>query len=294
MKGTAEQCRAGDVFLNFVEIIRRLRHPQSGCPWDKEQTHSSLRPYILEEVYEALEALDRGDDEMLCDELGDLLLQIVLHAQLASERSAFSIEDVIASVSAKMIRRHPHVFGSIKVDSAQDVIRNWESIKFKEREEKLQDGRDNSIPRSALSGVPKAAPALLQAQRLGEKAAKVSFDWTSLTGVKDKVEEERQEFLAELERVVTTVDHPLSPQSLSAEMRQRLEHELGDFFFALCQLARWLGLSAEDCLRTCCERFTVRFHTMEGDCDAPLTNLSEEALEELWQQAKQKIKNQER
>ena len=162
-----------EAFEKFVEVVAALRHPETGCPWDLEQDHKSIRPYTIEECYEVIEAIENEDDEELVLELGDLLLQVVLHAQIAKDRDAFSIKEVIEAVTKKMIDRHPHVFGDVKANNSDEVLKNWESLK---REEKKKKDPEKSI----LAGIPKAMPALLRAQRLGDKATKVNFDWSEI------------------------------------------------------------------------------------------------------------------
>lgn len=265
--------KSAELFAEFLRIIESLRNPKTGCPWDLQQTHHSLRPYLIEEAYETLEAIDENNDCELASELGDVLLQIVLHAQIAAERGVFSIEDVISRISEKMIRRHPHVFGNTVVSGASEVVQNWEKIKYEERKEKQKEEEKTSV----LSGVPAALPALFRAQRLGEKAAKVTFDWKSISGVWDKVKEE----LGELEAEITSRGDGGSTRNTDA-----IRHELGDLLFSICQLARWLDLNAEDCLRECCARFAGRFRALEESALKPLNQYSEEELEIRWQEAK--------
>jgi tetrapyrrole methylase family protein/MazG family protein len=257
----------GDKFSRLVEIMARLRGP-GGCPWDREQTHATLRPYLVEETYEVLEALDEGSPEAFREELGDLLLQIVFHAQLAAEEGRFTIGDVIESITEKLTRRHPHVFGDAKVKDAGEVLRNWSKIKADEREAKSRGRR-----RSVLDGVPSSAPALVQAQRLGEKASRVGFDWPAAIDVARKVREE----VAELEEAMATGD------------RARQEEELGDLLLALTSLARLLGLDAEMALRAAVRRFTGRFHFLEGrvrEAGRDIHGASAAELEALWDEAK--------
>ncbi len=261
-------------FLRFVEIVRALRNPDGGCPWDLEQTHLSLRPYLIEEAYEVLEAIDEGSDKQLADELGDVLLQVVLHAQVADDRKAFAIDQVLEAVSEKMIRRHPHVFGDVAVANSGEVLRNWEKIKSDERIANAEPEEKKSL----LAGVPPAMPALLRAQRLGEKAAKVSFDWSDIAGVRAKVSEELTELDAELAAYAAAPDR--------AAARPRVEEELGDLLFSLCQLARWLGVNAEDSLRSASGRFVSRFEQMEALATGPISELSSAEMEALWERAK--------
>lgn len=279
-------------FSHFVDIVKALRDPIGGCPWDLEQTHQTLRPYLIEEAYEVLEAIENGDQTELCSELGDLLLQVVLHAQLADEHGKFSINDVISGITEKMIRRHPHVFGDVKVENSQEVLHNWEAIKQTERQGNV--GSSTSF----VTGVPVSLPALLRAQRLGEKAAKAKFDWKSVVGVWKKVEEEMTELQGELNPFLSLEkDAPergssaYPPAFFTQEQRACLEHELGDVLFSLCQLSRFLGLSAEGSLRACCERFIARFQEMERAADGPLQDLSEDELEKLWDNAKRKLES---
>lgn len=242
-------------------ICARLRAPD-GCPWDREQTHASLRNNLLEECYEVLEALDAEDMERLGEELGDLMMQVYLHAQLAREEGAFDLADVFAGISAKLIRRHPHVFGKTSVASSAEVLRNWEAIKSAERAEEGDKG-------SLLDGVPKTLPALAYAQAIGRRAARVGFDWTRVEEVWAKVEEE----MAELRR---------------ARPEERAE-ELGDLLFALVNLARWLGVEAEDALRATNAKFHRRFAWLERQARAsgrPLEQLPMAEMDALWEEAK--------
>jgi MazG family protein len=266
----------GEIFTAFVEVVRRLRDPNGGCPWDLEQDHNSLRPYLLEEAYETLEAIEQKDDSELVKELGDLLLQVVLHAQVAKDRRAFDIGAVVSGISEKMIRRHPHVFGDKTVNSASEVLKNWEQIKQSEKPKEDQ---------SALSGVPKAMPALLRAQRLGEKAANNHFDWENAAEVVEKIHEELNELQAELSQVELAV----TSSKLSSDQSTRIKEELGDLLFALVQLSRKLGFSAEDALHGCSDRFAARFKTMESlirQGEKPLAERTADELEALWQNAK--------
>lgn len=265
-----------DEFKRFVEIIRALRDPVTGCPWDKEQTHKTIRQYLIEESYELLEAIDNEDDAHFAEELGDVLLQVVLHAQIAADRGAFTIDDVVQKIADKMVRRHPHVFGETVVADSAEVKRNWETIKAEERKEKAQD-------HSLLAGVPKTLPALNRAQRLGEKAAKVHFDWEKIPEVWAKISEELGELKVEVDAIAA------NPKAATADQKKRIEHELGDLCFALTQLARWTGVSAEDSLRTCCDRFMQRFALMEKIAKKPLEEHSPSELDQLWNEAKRQL-----
>jgi MazG family protein len=235
---------AARLFREFVAIVRALRTPGTGCPWDLEQTHQTLRPYLIEEAYEVLDALDRGDDGHLREELGDLLLQIVLHAQMADDRGAFAITDVIRGIAEKMVRRHPHVFEGVRVSGSADVVRNWEQIKATERQ---AAGKATG----SLAGLPPGLPALMRAQRLGEKANKAGQEPDNL----DETFARAKEALAYLEKAA---------HAPSAENRAHGEQVMGDLLFDLCQIARRLGVNAEDSLRAGNRRFVERFQAEEN------------------------------
>lgn len=247
----------------FQETVARLRAPE-GCPWDREQTHQTLRSGLLEETYEVLAALDEEDNELLCEELGDLLMQIAMHVQIATEEGSFRFAEVISGIDAKLRRRHPHVFGDLKVQGTEEVLHNWESIKEDERAKK------GHAYRSRLDGVPVILPALARAQALSDRAARDGFDWPNVDGVLDKVSEEVGEL-----RTVTD--------------QERQTNELGDLLFAVVNVARWLGIDAESALRSTCERFTRRYGEMERRAqarDMRLADLSLVELEALWQRIK--------
>jgi len=250
-----------DAFSTLVDIIARLRAPD-GCPWDKQQTHLSLKPNLLEECYEALEAIDEGDDRKLCEELGDILMQIALHSQIGQEDGQFSVEDVLRSINTKLIRRHPHVFGTTKVSSSQDVIQNWEAIKQEEKG-----------TASVLDGLPKGMPALAHSQAMQRRAARVGFDWKEIEGVIDKLGEEVEELR----------------KSTSHEERVR---EFGDVLFALVNVARRLDVESEEALQLAARRFHRRFQLMEEDCrrrGIVLSSLPLEEQDKLWEQAKKRL-----
>lgn len=247
-----------DRFESLVEIIARLRAPD-GCPWDRKQTHSSLREFLLEECYEALEALDEGDTEKLRDELGDILLQIVLHAQIASEAGEFTIDDVVRGISEKMIYRHPHVFGSEEVASAEEVAHNWEALKREER------GDDTSL----LDSVPRQMPALSYSYEIQRRVAQVGFDWEDISGVIDKLAEEVGEF-----------------QQADGEKKA---DEFGDLLFTLVNIARRMGIDSEIALREANAKFFRRFTAMEELCRERGTTFAELSFDEqnaLWEEAK--------
>lgn len=250
-------------FETFQDTIAHLRSPE-GCPWDREQTHQSLRSNLLEEAYEVLEALDADDPQRLKEELGDLLLQIVFHSQIAVESGEFSMAEVIAHVNEKIRRRHPHVFGDVRVTGVRQVLENWEQIK---RQEKAEHGQ----AASALDGVPKGLPALAQAAAYGERAARLKFDWSEAEGVLEKLQEELREIAA------------------ARDPNHRAE-EFGDLLFTLAQLARHWGIDPEAALREANARFARRFRRMEALAAAqgrPLQELSPEEMDALWNRVKQ-------
>jgi tetrapyrrole methylase family protein/MazG family protein len=254
----------GYSFEDLQEIIARLRAPD-GCPWDREQTHLSLRPYLLQETYEVLEALDREEPDELREELGDLLLQILLHAQIATENEDFRMSDVIQAISSKLIRRHPHVFGEVQVHSVDNVLQNWEKIKAKERKD-----NGNSHKTGMLDGIPLALPALTQADQIQRRAKQVGFDWNSIEPVIAKVREELEE---------------LNEAETSAERRA----EAGDLLFAAVNLLRWLDIDPETALRECNLRFRKRFAYIEAEAakaGKSVDGLSFEEMDALWEDAK--------
>ncbi|MHB9145260.1 MAG: bifunctional methyltransferase/pyrophosphohydrolase YabN [Symbiobacteriia bacterium] len=264
--GPAKGCRYPLDLL--MEVVEQLRAPQ-GCPWDREQTHASLRPYVIEEAFEVAEALDWGDSHKLVDELGDLLLQIALHSVIAQEQGEFALADVVAGVTAKMIRRHPHVFGDVTVSGTHDVLRNWEVIK---QQEKAEQGEDTQ--RSALAGVPPALPALMRAHKLQKKASRVGFDWPGFEGVWAKVKEE----MGELEEAYT------------AGTREKIAAELGDVLFAVVNAARFLDVEPESALAGTTAKFIRRFSYVEAQAAHQGKHLQEMSLAEmdrLWDEAKQ-------
>jgi len=246
-----------------VDVIARLRGPD-GCPWDRKQTHASLRECLLEECYEVLEALDEADSERLSVELGDLLMQVVLHAQIASEAGEFKLGDVISSINTKLIQRHPHVFGSLKVQDADEVLANWEALKKQERQ------KDASM----LDGVPKDMPALAYSQGIQDRVARVGFDWKEDDGVIDKLAEEVGEFKR-------------------AESQEQKAQEFGDLLFTLANIARRQGIDLEAALRQANRRFYQRFACMEELCRKRGLNFAELSFDEqnaLWEEVKKAIR----
>jgi tetrapyrrole methylase family protein/MazG family protein len=247
----------------FQETVARLRAPD-GCPWDREQTHESLRSCLLEETYEVLLAIDGEDSDEICEELGDLLMQIVMHAQIATEGGTFQLADVIGRIDTKLKRRHPHVFGDLTVKDTGEVLRNWQAIKANERAE------EGNTHDSRLTGVPVILPALARAQAVGERASREGFDWVDVEGVVGKVAEEAAELS-------------------TAEDLESTSQELGDLLFTLVNLARWLGVDAESALRRTCDRFTQRFGEMETIARSRgirLADLPKDEQESLWENAK--------
>jgi len=234
-------------FADLVAIMSHLRGP-GGCPWDREQTHASLRPYLLEETYETLEAIDAGGPDRLREELGDLLLQVVFHAEMAREAGAFTIDDVVSGLAEKLVRRHPHVFGDARADTPDAVLARWEAIKAEERDEPAAPrGGDTDGAEGALGGLPRALPALALAQQMQARAARAGFEWPGLPEAAGKVREE----LGELERAA------------GGEAAERVAEELGDLLFTVANLPRYLGLDGEQALRAACVKFRERFSRLE-------------------------------
>ena len=260
-----------ELFERLLGVIARLRDPKTGCPWDLEQTHESLKPYLIEEAYEALDAIDQGKTDKrylkLSEELGDVLLQVVLHSQIAKDNKEFSIDDVLRNLTEKLIHRHPHVFADLKVSSARQVTENWERLKQKEQPDS----------KNLLAGLPKSMPALLKCHRIGEKVGRVGFDWTDSKEVREKVREELNEFLEADDKV---------QQRDPAHVKE----ELGDMLFTLAQLARKMGLNAEDVLMEANDKFCGRFRQIEELSGHKLAEKTPEQLEAYWQQVKAKEK----
>ena len=299
----------GERFERAVQIMERLRAP-GGCPWDREQTFDSIKPYTLEETYEVLEAIDDRDWPELTGELGDLLLQVLFYSTMAREAGHFSIDDVLDRLSDKLVGRHPHVFGDVKADTPAEVLRNWEALKAgeKQAEKRKQlegngEGKDaaDSEPAGApsvLAGVSSRVPALLEAHKLSARAAHVGFDWPEIEGLFEKLAEETAELREELK--ATTIKGPAGAgvagsgkPHILPDQRERLEDEVGDLFFVLVNLARFLSLDSESALRKTNRKFKRRFQWMEERLRATgrgpqQASMSE--LEELWQQSKEEEK----
>ena len=262
----ARRNSAGREFQRLVDVMRRLRGP-GGCPWDREQTIQTLRPFVLEETYEVLDAIDRTDHDALRGEIGDLLFEGVFLAQLEADDGRFDVSDSLREVTAKLVRRHPHVFGSTKgVTTAGQVLEQWEQIKSREQKHAGQ-------PRSVLRGMPKALPALLGAHELGTRVAAVGFDWAKASDVVAKIEEE----VGELK------------QAVAGEGAARVEEEMGDLLFAIANLARKLGVEPESALRTANQKFSARFQELERRFEAAGRSVHDASLEEMeamWERVK--------
>src|SRR6516162_11408334 len=295
--------RVGPAFVKLVALMSRLRSP-GGCPWDREQTHATLRTYLIEEAYEVLDALESSDDPRFAEELGDLLLQVLFHAQIAQEEGRFSIADVIREIYQKMIRRHPHVFGKKRAKDAAAVLRNWEIIKAQERLAKkeeaqetkeVKEGAETSSPSSAsstsqgsiLDGIPSTLPALLEGYQLTRRAARIGFDWENVDGIFDKLDEEARELRAVL--------------AATQKDSRRIESELGDVLFVVINLARFLHVDPEIAAKKASAKFSRRFREMERvarEQRTTLANIPRAQMESLWEQSKRNeppvpIENQE-
>jgi nucleoside triphosphate diphosphatase len=296
----------GERFERAVQIMERLRAP-GGCPWDREQTFDTIKPYTLEEAYEVLEAIDNRDWPELTAELGDLLLQVLFYSEIAREAGHFSVDDVLDRLASKLVDRHPHVFGDVKADTSAEVLRNWEALKAREKEkEKAQEkGRkratdpENEASRtdesqSVLASVSSKMPALMEAYKLSSRASRVGFDWPEIEGLFEKLAEETAELREELkaapirEQSGTGVAGSGKPQ-VSPELHERLEDEVGDLFFVLVNIARFLSLDPESALRKTNRKFKRRFQWMEDRLAASgraPQQASMGELETLWQEAK--------
>jgi nucleoside triphosphate diphosphatase len=309
----------GERFERAVSIMAKLRGP-GGCPWDREQTFDTIKPYTLEEAYEVLEAIDNRDWDELRGELGDLLLQVLFYSQMAQEESRFSIDDVLDRLSNKLTHRHPHVFGDVTAETSADVLRNWEALKAEEKKKRLEANGGKSAkphdPESVLAGVSSTMPALLEAHKLSSRAAHVGFDWPEIGGLFDKLEEEAEELKYELrappvshgtepalsgqatrgtggspvqtERSSDTgwlpsdrADEPPVPHEISGQRRHRLEEEIGDLFFVLVNIARHLSVDPESALKKANRKFKRRFQWMEGQLHNSGRTPQDASMEEL-------------
>lgn len=294
----------GERFERAVKIMARLRAP-GGCPWDREQTFDSIKPYTLEEAYEVLEAIDNRDWEELKGELGDLLLQVLFYSEMAQEQGSFSIDDVLDRLSNKLVDRHPHVFGDVKAETSSDVLRNWEALKAEEKKNRLEAGggkaaKGENKAESVLSGVSSGIPALLEAYKLSSRAAHVGFDWPNIEGLFKKLHEETQELRENLKEFPAPGPQPKGrgvagsgKQEVPDELRARLEDEVGDLFFVLVNIARYLSLDPESALKRTNRKFKQRFQWVEEQLRASgrgPQQASMEELESLWQQSKRREK----
>jgi tetrapyrrole methylase family protein/MazG family protein len=285
----ARDRQAGEWFAKLAALQRRLYGP-GGCPWDRKQTHQSLRKYLIEEAYEVLDAMDSGDPRKFCEELGDLLLQVSFHGILAEKSGKFTIPAVIENVHDKMVRRHPHVFGDVDAKTPAAVLKNWEQIKAQERAAErsiTRKGRDRPIDarkpamESILSGVPRSLPAMLEAYQLTRRASRIGFDWENLTGVLKKIDEEKRELIESI---------PTIPVSGKIESPSRqMEDELGDLLLSMVNLARFVGIDPEIALKKANLKFKNRFQYMEANAHREghrLADLRRDQMEELWNESK--------
>jgi MazG family protein len=301
----------GERFERAVQIMERLRAP-GGCPWDREQTFDTIKPYTLEETYEVLDAIDNRDWPELTGELGDLLLQVLFYSQMAREEGHFSVDDVLDRLANKLIDRHPHVFGDVKAETTGEVLRNWEALKAREKAKKVEAGRgagaveqeagSQDQDASILAGVSSKVPALMEAFKLSSRAAVVGFDWPTVDGLFEKLAEETGELRAELaggNPESASIGPPgkgiagSGKPKFKAEVRERLEDEVGDLFFVMVNIARYLSLDPESALRKANRKFKRRFQWMEESLRSSGRSpqqASIEELETLWQEAKRQEK----
>ena len=295
----------GERFERAVSIMARLRGP-GGCPWDREQTFDSIKPYTLEETYEVLEAIDARDWDELPGELGDLLLQVLFYSQMAAEDKHFSIDDVLERLSNKLVDRHPHVFGDVKADTPAEVLRNWQALKAEEKKKREGESggpaaADKAHPDSVLGGVSSAMPSLMEAYKISSRVAHVGFDWPNIEGLFDKLSEETEELRKNLEEYPEPGPQPESAAGvagargvkISPELRARLEDEVGDLLFVLVNIARYLSLDPESALRKTNRKFRRRFEYLENRLRQHGRKPSEASLDEmesLWQESKRQEK----
>jgi len=270
---------AGEWFEKLVALQAQLRAP-GGCPWDREQTHESLRKYLVEETYEVLEAMEAGDAREFASELGDLLLQVVFHSVLAEEAGRFTIAGVIESIHTKMVRRHPHVFGNVRAATSAEVLKNWEQLKAEERAAEGKLAREKEADRSILASVSRSLPAALEAYELTRRAAKIGFDWDNVGGIFDKIEEEKREILSAI-------------GARKNNSGARIEEEAGDFLFAAVNVARFLDVNPEIALKKANRKFKERIRWMEGAARSEaerLADLPRARMEELWDESKKALR----
>jgi MazG family protein len=304
----------GERFERVVAIMERLRAP-GGCPWDREQTFDSIKPYTLEETYEVLEAIDNRDWDELTGELGDLLLQVLFYSEMAKEQGTFSIDDVLDRLSGKLVDRHPHVFGNVKADTSAEVKRNWEALKVEERKKRpsresasaaaadSNQPNDGSLPDddgSILAGISSKMPSMLEASKLSSRAAQIGFDWPNVEGLFDKLREEADELKEQLKEFPAPGPRPQSRgvagsgrQVVPEKLQARLEEEVGDLFFVVVNIARYLSVDPESALRKTNRKFKRRFQSMEErlrETGRAPDQAGMDELERLWQQAKREEK----
>ena len=290
----------GERFERAVSIMARLRGP-GGCPWDREQTFDTIKPYTLEEAYEVVEAIDARDWDELTGELGDLLLQVLFYAEMATEERRFSIDDVLDRLSNKLVDRHPHVFGEVKADTPGEVLRNWQALKAEEKKKRQQqdgdDGKKQDHPESVLAGVSSAMPSLMEAYKISSRVAHVGFDWPNIEALFEKLSEETEELRHNLREYPAPGPRPESAARTAGargvkipdELRARLEDEVGDLFFVLVNIARYLSLDPESALRRTNRKFRRRFEYLEAKLREQGRKPAEASLEEmesLWQESK--------
>jgi MazG family protein len=281
----------GERFERAVEIMRRLRAP-GGCPWDREQTFDSIKQYTLEETYEVIEAIDNRDWPELTGELGDLLLQVLFYAEMAEEQGTFKIDDVLDTLSDKLVRRHPHVFGDVEANTSREVLKNWEAIKQQEKSKHPDKKKSDSL----LASVSSAMPALLEGTKLSNKAAHVGFDWPNINGVFEKLEEEVAELKEEVSQIPPPGPVPIGrgiagsrESTVPEDLQQRLHDEVGDLLFVAVNLARYLNVDPESALRSTNRKFRTRFRYVEDKLKAAGKTLEQSNIDEMelyWQEAK--------
>lgn len=263
------QASALEALQQLIDVVAQLRSPNGGCPWDLAQTPQTLTPYVIEEAYEVVDAIRSGDKNAIAEELGDLLLQVVLQAQIASEEGHFTMTEIAQGITQKLIRRHPHVFGDVQVQDAEEVHKNWEQIKA---EEKGETG-DSQLLSGKLAPYARTLPPLMAGMKISQKAAAAGFEWQDIDGVWEKFHEELAEF----------------QQALEQETKAEQQAELGDLLFTLINIARWYELDPSEALQGTNERFIQRLAKMEAVADRPLSDYTLDELETLWQQAKARL-----
>jgi MazG family protein len=293
----------GERFERAVSIMARLRAP-GGCPWDREQTFDTIKPYTLEETYEVLEAIDARDWDELTGELGDLLLQVLFYSEMAAEEKHFTIDDVLERLSTKLVDRHPHVFGQVKADTSGEVLRNWQALKAEEKKKRAAESGGSpkgGHPESVLHGISSAMPALVEAYKISSRVAHVGFDWPNIEGLFDKLHEETGELRQNLKEYPEPGPQPQSSRDVASargvklpeELRSRLEDEVGDLLFVLVNVARYLSLDPESALRKTNRKFRRRFEYLEDQLRAHRRKPEDASLaemESLWQESKQQEK----